>query len=261
MEWVQRRDQDNWGADYMAYKESLKCQGFLEWVSLEGTTGGYLMQPPCSGRVPSLYNITQDWIQMIFDYLHSWGLYNLSEISVVVLVLHKSLKVENISWYSERTSVFQFKPSAPCLIIAHHWQEPGSFLALFFYVLMHNGKIFLTLLFFRPNTPRSLSLSSCRRCSSPLIIFVVLFGTLSSSSVSLLYWGDWDRTQYSRCASPSLGRKKDPLPQSADNTLLNAVQTLAFHAARAHWLLLFTFVSTRNSMLFSVHLLFQMRAL
>lgn len=77
--------------DYMAYKQSLKCRGFTEWISLEGTTEGYLIQPPCSGRVPSLQNITQDWGQMIFEYLHGWRLHNISEIPVVVLVQHKKV--------------------------------------------------------------------------------------------------------------------------------------------------------------------------
>ena len=61
----------------------------------------------------------------------------------------------------------------------------------------------MILLFSRLNSSSSLSLSSYQRCSSPFIIFPALHCTLSSMSMSLLYWGAWNWTQHSRCGLTS----------------------------------------------------------
>lgn len=50
---------------------------------------------------------------------------------------------------------------------------------------------------FSSPTPPSFRLSSEQRCSSPLIIFVFLFWTYSSMSMSYLFWGPQDWRQYS----------------------------------------------------------------
>ena len=57
--------------------------------------------------------------------------------------------------------------------------------------------------FCRLNSPSSLSLSSYVRYSSPLVVLVALHWTLSSSSMSLLYWAAQKWTQYSRCGFSS----------------------------------------------------------
>ena len=59
-------------------------------------------------------------------------------------------------------------------------------------------KMPLSLVSSRLNSPGSPSLSSCVRCSKPLISFVTLHRTHFRKSVSFLYWGAQDQTQYSR---------------------------------------------------------------
>ncbi|XP_052661921.1 tetratricopeptide repeat protein 7A isoform X4 [Harpia harpyja] len=57
----------------------------------------------------------------------------------------------------------------------------------------------LRLLFYRLNSPSSLSFSLFDRCSSPLMISAALCWTLSSMFMSSLYWGSQNWTQYTRC--------------------------------------------------------------
>ena len=61
----------------------------------------------------------------------------------------------------------------------------------------------VSLLFSRLISPSSLSLSLQERCSCPLIIFVALHLTVSSMSMSFLYWGTQNWTQHSRCGPTS----------------------------------------------------------
>jgi len=83
--------------------------------------------------------------------------------------------------------VFQLLPIASCPGTGHQRKEPGSvFFAPSLQTHIHIAKIPPSLLFSRLNSPRSLSLSSYVRCSSPLIIFVVLCWTLSSMSMPVL---------------------------------------------------------------------------
>ncbi|KAK4826848.1 hypothetical protein QYF61_011716 [Mycteria americana] len=77
----------------------------------------------------------------------------------------------------------------------HFLQKPPAPLK----VLLCIDKTSLSLVSSRLNGPSSFSPSSYVRCYKPLIIFVALCWTLSSMSMSHLYWGAQHWTQHSRC--------------------------------------------------------------
>lgn len=84
----------------------------------------------------------------------------------------------------------------------------GNSLSLpFFYashqVFINMDKILLSLLFMLTATI-SLSFSSYKRCSIPLVVFVALCWTCFTMPIPLLYWG----TQHSSCCSLVLNRGK-----------------------------------------------------
>jgi len=66
-------------------------------------------------------------------------------------------------------------------------------------VFMHTGKIPLSLLFSRLNSPSTLSFCLYVRCSKPSVILMALSWPCPNMSMSLLYWGAQSWTQYSRC--------------------------------------------------------------
>lgn len=88
----------------------------------------------------------------------------------------------------------------------------GRFCLHLFYfphqAFIHVDKMPLTLLSSRLNVSSSLSICSYDRCSSPLIIFVLLCWTHSSMSLFLLYWRAQVGTQHSRCVSFAEGKIK-----------------------------------------------------
>lgn len=94
--------------------------------------------------------------------------------------------------------VFQFVLMASCPVTGVHWKEPGSILyASFFQLFIHIDKISL-----KPSlgwTAPALSFASYERYSSLFVIFVSLHRTLSSTVMSLLYWGACNCTWYCRC--------------------------------------------------------------
>lgn len=71
---------------------------------------------------------------------------------------------------------------------------------------MHIDHILLSLFFSMLNHPYSHNLSSCERCSNPLIIFASLCWTLSITSLSLLHWRAQNWTLHSRCVSQEMSR-------------------------------------------------------
>lgn len=103
----------------------------------------------------------------------------------------------------------------------------GRFCLHLFYfphqAFIHVDKMPLTLLSSRLNVSSSLSICSYDRCSSPLIIFVLLCWTHSSMSPFLLYWRAQVGTQHSRCVSFAEGKIKS---QPASNAYPNATQNV-----------------------------------
>lgn len=80
-------------------------------------------------------------------------------------------------------SVFQIVPIASCLGTTHNWKEHGSILFtpslyVFIDLLMRSSSAIP-----RMNCPRSVSLSSQKRCCSLLTIFIALHWNLSGSSM------------------------------------------------------------------------------
>ena len=68
----------------------------------------------------------------------------------------------------EEAAVFQFVSTASGPVTEHHWKEPCSVLfSPSLQVFIYIDEIPLSLLFFRLNSPSSLSLSSQERSSSP----------------------------------------------------------------------------------------------
>lgn len=89
-------------------------------------------------------------------------------------------------------------PLVPSL--EHHWKEPVSVAFIpSLQVFACIDEFPLSILFSRLNRPSSFSLSSHKRWSRPLIIFIVLHWTLSSTSTSLLYSGALNRALHPRC--------------------------------------------------------------
>lgn len=66
-------------------------------------------------------------------------------------------------------------PIASYSFTGHHWKQSGSIFVISSHqVIIHMGKIPMSLLFYRPTHPSSLGLFSYNRYSSPLISFVAL---------------------------------------------------------------------------------------
>ena len=75
------------------------------------------------------------------------------------------------------------------------------------------------------NKPKSFSLSSQERCSSPLIILMALLWTHSSSSTSFLYWGSPDLDAILQTGPHKERTKGDnPLPLPAGHHSFDAAQ-------------------------------------
>lgn len=119
-----------------------------------------------------------------FEYLHVWRIHNLSE---------------KLCPCSVTLTVKRHLGGSSCVsICAHrfwfcHWAPLKSIQIWLLYTLssgiykLHD--ICLSLLFSRLNSTNSLSLSSYMNCSCPSVISVALHWVLSSSFISLLYWG------------------------------------------------------------------------
>lgn len=61
-----------------------------EWLRLAGTSGGRLVQPPAQAHFEF---VAQDCVQMVFECLQGWGLYNLPDQPAPVLHHPHSEKV------------------------------------------------------------------------------------------------------------------------------------------------------------------------
>lgn len=75
------------------------------------------------------------------------------------------------------------------------------------------------------NSPSSPSLSSHLRCSSLWITFMALGSTLSSVSMSLLYWGAKNWTQDSRCGLTSAAQEEGSPPSSCQQSVVQWSQS------------------------------------
>lgn len=109
-------------------------------------------------------------------------------------------------------------------------------------------------LFSSLKSPSSLCLSSYKQWSCHIIISMLLLWTLSSSSVSLLYWRAQKWTQHTRCGLTSAeGRERISFfDLLATLHLLMPRILLATFASRTHYWLTLYLVSTRTPRPFSV---------
>ena len=140
----------------------------------------------------------QEHIQTASEYLQGWRIHNLPRQPVPVLDHPHSDKV--FPHVQREPPMFQFVPIASGPVTGHHRAEPGSiYLAPLLQVLINTDEIPLSLLFSRLNSLSSFSLSSQESCSCPFVSLVARRWTLSSMSMSLLYWGAQNWTQDSRC--------------------------------------------------------------
>lgn len=96
------------------------------------------------------------------------------------------------------------------------------------------------------NSPSTLSIFSWERCPSPLITFVTLPWTVSSSSISLLHWGAHNWTQHSNCGltSAELTGRISFYNLLAALRIMQPRTPFAFCAARACCWLVFSLVSS-----------------
>ena len=85
--------------------------------------------------------------------------------------------------------MFQFVSIAPHPVTEHQQKEPGPLCLAPALEVLSTDNIPSQLLFSMLNSPRALCLSSYRRCTRPVSIFVALCWTLSRRSLSFLNWG------------------------------------------------------------------------
>lgn len=151
-------------------------------------------------------------------------------------LVQSPLQLRSLFYFYIDFLVFHCVPTDSCLFMGHYWKESGtvSFTSPH-QVFIDLHKILLSLLFSRPNSPSSLSLSLYYRCSSGLVTFVALHWTNSSMSMSFLCWEAQKRTQHSRCVSAVLSRGEGS-PFSISwwcSSSCSLVRMLAFFIARA----------------------------
>lgn len=113
-------------------------------------------------------------------------------------------------------------------------------------------------LFSRLSSLSSFRLSSYGRCSSPLVIFVVLHWTWSSKSFSFLYWGTRSWTQCSMCGfiSAKQRQKTTSLHMLSIPFLMWPRRLLAALAIRLHHCLMVSLLFTKTLKPFSAGLFF-----
>jgi len=100
---------------------------------------------------------------------------------------------------------------------------------------LHIDNIPPSFFFSKLNNPSALSLSSCVRCSSLLVISVAFCCTRSSVSMSLLYWRSRTGLSTPEGSNSRWGEGKDHFPWPSGNVFLNIASVLlAAFAARAH---------------------------
>lgn len=97
-----------------------------------------------------------------------------------------------------------------------------------FQVLTFISKIPLSLLLSRLKSPSFLSLTHRREAQSPSLIFMNLCCTHSSSSMSFLFWGAQNWSQYFSYGSPALSRKEGTLVLLAAHCLIQLRRVVAF---------------------------------
>ena len=97
---------------------------FTKWPRLEGTSEDHLVQPPA--EQDHLEHITQDGIQVGFEYLQKRRLHNLSGQPVPVLCHPHNKEVP--SHIQLEPPVLQFAPTASRPFTGYHLKESGSIL-------------------------------------------------------------------------------------------------------------------------------------
>ena len=125
-------------------------------------------------------------VQIAFEYLHGWKLYNLPGHPVLVLGHRHGKKC--LLMFRGNLLYFSLCPLAVVLSLSTMEKSlaPSSLHPPFRYLLTLMRPHWA---FSSPDrTVPALSLSSVERCSRPLIIFMALHWTLSSMSMSLLHW-------------------------------------------------------------------------
>lgn len=119
-----------------------------------------------------------------FEYLHLWRILNLpGKLCLCSVTLTVKRRLGGASCVSICAHCFWF-----C-----HWALLKSIQLCSLYAFSSGiyklNYICLSLFFSRLNSTNSLSLSSYVKCSCPSVISVALHWALSSSFISLLYWG------------------------------------------------------------------------
>lgn len=131
---------------------------------------------------------------MFWRYLQGWRLHSPSGKTLPMLIHSHNRR---ISFHVHTTSpVFQFVTIASDPVTGQHWKKSISvFYGLSLQVLMRSSP---KLLFSRLNSgSSSLSHFSQQKSSSPFIIFMIIFWTLFSMSMTFLYQGAQSWTQHS----------------------------------------------------------------
>ena len=164
-----------------------------EWLRLKGTSAGHLVQPPCPSMATQSQlprSTSRQLLTLSKDGKSTTSGVNLLQCSVTlrekkcflmfrgnILCLSLCPVPLVLSLGSTRESLAPFSLHLP---FRYWWDPPWDFSLL--------------------NSPSSLiSLPPHEKCFSPLITVVVALWTLSSMSMSLLYWGVQNQMQYSKC--------------------------------------------------------------
>lgn len=129
---------------------------------------------------------------------------------------------------------------ASCLVTGHQWR-----VSFFLCSLPGQVSVHIDL-----NSSSSLSLSSYRRCSSPLNVFMAIWCTLSRNSISCTGSPATD-TALQKCPRWCWVERKNHPPLSCWYCLTQHKALLSFSAARPHCWLMFNLVPARTPRSFS----------
>lgn len=102
--------------------QGIACLSFhrtTEWLRLEGTSGGHLVNSPAQAWSPTA--VAQGHVQMAFESLQGGRLHLSGQpLLVFTLTVKKHLLV------FRESLLFQFVPIVSGPLTRHHWKEPGS---------------------------------------------------------------------------------------------------------------------------------------
>lgn len=176
---------------------------------------------PC-GSSPLLQSGVQNHVHIVLEYLQGWRwLHRHSEEPVPVLSHPNSKNV--FPGVQREPPVFQFVLTASGPITGHCWEESGFIFTASFQVFIHINKNFLCFFFSTLSSPGSFSLSLYERCSRLFIILVAPHWALSTTSMSLFFWGTQNWAQHWGMVPSVLNKGEGPAVNTSSNAIKDTI--------------------------------------